>query len=324
MRHKLFPAIAFCCATLCMACNGRAQQRIETAAADTFRLDSADFVDSDSATAEVKLHMEYFTGKSPLASSVRRYVREQLEKLNGEELYGIYDPNGMEDQVEKTRKWGGEASDIHGMTAFYGRQMYENLRSESQKLNANVGTEYALRMVEDYELRLFCDAKKFVTFRASGYFYEGGAHGYPYMHAETFVRESGKRLTQVLDTTQTQALQPLLMQGISDYLNSWNEGEGYGEGEAVTPHTVKSYLLMDAMVGVGIEKIDSLADVASDVLVPLPQFTPALTEKGLLFTYNPYEIAPYSVGIITFTIPYEQLRPYLTEEVQRLVDMEEK
>lgn len=307
-----------------MACNGRTQQRTETAATDTFCIDSADYEGSDSATAEVKLHIEYFRGESPLARSVRSYVREELEKMNSEVQNDRYAPNGVSDQAENARKWDGEASDIHGMTAFYGRQIYENLRTESQELNANVGTEYALRMVQDYALRLLCDTERFVTLRVNGYFYEGGAHGYPYEDTKTFVRESGERLTQVLDTTQTEALQPLLLQGICDYLNSWNEGEGYGEGESITPHTVKSYLLLDMITGIGSGTADTLPDAAADYLVPLPAITPALTEEGLLFTYNPYEIAPYSVGIITFTVPYESLRPYLTEKVRQLVGMEEK
>ena len=33
------------------------------------------------------------------------------------------------------------------------------------------------------------------------------------------------------------------------------------------------------------------------------------------FIYQPYEIAPYAVGSISFTIPYENLKPFLTETV---------
>jgi hypothetical protein len=31
------------------------------------------------------------------------------------------------------------------------------------------------------------------------------------------------------------------------------------------------------------------------------------TSEGLVFCYNPYEIAPYSFGMIEFTIPYEKI-----------------
>ena len=36
-----------------------------------------------------------------------------------------------------------------------------------------------------------------------------------------------------------------------------------------------------------------------------------LTDKGVFFHYNPYEIAAFVVGGIDFEIPYEQLKPYL-------------
>lgn len=40
----------------------------------------------------------------------------------------------------------------------------------------------------------------------------------------------------------------------------------------------------------------------------------AFTEDGLLLVYNTYEIGPYSMGIIQFTMPYEQLRDFVKGE----------
>lgn len=53
--------------------------------------------------------------------------------------------------------------------------------------------------------------------------------------------------------------------------------------------------------------------------LPLPETPPYLTEKGMAFIYQPYEIAPYAVGSISFTIPYENLKPFLTETVNKLL-----
>lgn len=35
------------------------------------------------------------------------------------------------------------------------------------------------------------------------------------------------------------------------------------------------------------------------------------TEDGVIFLYNTFQIAPYSTGIIEFTIPFEEIKPYL-------------
>ncbi len=40
----------------------------------------------------------------------------------------------------------------------------------------------------------------------------------------------------------------------------------------------------------------------------------AINKDGLDFLYNPYEIAPYSMGTIEFSIPYEELEGVLREE----------
>ena len=46
----------------------------------------------------------------------------------------------------------------------------------------------------------------------------------------------------------------------------------------------------------------------------------ALTDSGLLFLYNPYEIGPYSEGMIEFTIPYRELKPLLRKRYRFLAD----
>jgi hypothetical protein len=38
-----------------------------------------------------------------------------------------------------------------------------------------------------------------------------------------------------------------------------------------------------------------------------------LTNKTVTFCYTPYEVAPYAMGMISVTIPYEKLRPLLND-----------
>ena len=53
--------------------------------------------------------------------------------------------------------------------------------------------------------------------------------------------------------------------------------------------------------------------------LPLPGNPPYLSETGLVFLYTQYEIAPYSSGMITFEIPFKDIRPFLTPEAQKLI-----
>ena len=58
-----------------------------------------------------------------------------------------------------------------------------------------------------------------------------------------------------------------------------------------------------------------LADIDEDpemmFSMPEPNDNFAVSEEGITWTYNPYEIAPYSMGIIDLTVSWADLKPYL-------------
>ena len=49
---------------------------------------------------------------------------------------------------------------------------------------------------------------------------------------------------------------------------------------------------------------------------------PALSDEGVVFSYQPYEIAGFAAGMYHFTIPYNLLRDYLTDEAKWCIGME--
>ncbi len=46
----------------------------------------------------------------------------------------------------------------------------------------------------------------------------------------------------------------------------------------------------------------------------LPQ--PGLSDKGVVFSFQPYTVSCYAAGTFHIMIPYEQLKPYLTERAK--------
>ena len=65
------------------------------------------------------------------------------------------------------------------------------------------------------------------------------------------------------------------------------------------------------------ELLDNL--MIEDRTIPLPVWEPYPTAEGLVFTYQQYEIASYAEGMPSFTVPYEEIQPYLTEEFRQLL-----
>ena len=46
-----------------------------------------------------------------------------------------------------------------------------------------------------------------------------------------------------------------------------------------------------------------------------------LTESGVVFSFQPYEIDCWAAGAYHFIVPYKQLMPYLTSGTKRLIDV---
>lgn len=59
-----------------------------------------------------------------------------------------------------------------------------------------------------------------------------------------------------------------------------------------------------------ISSIEGLQDVGINTELYIPDNF-LLSDDGVSFLYNPYEIAPYSMGSITLTLPYEDISTYL-------------
>lgn len=48
---------------------------------------------------------------------------------------------------------------------------------------------------------------------------------------------------------------------------------------------------------------------------------PGLTDKGVVFSFQPYAISCFAAGCFHFTIPYSDLKPYLTTRAKKLLDI---
>ncbi|MFK7945996.1 MAG: RsiV family protein [Saprospiraceae bacterium] len=128
-----------------------------------------------------------------------------------------------------------------------------------------------------------------------GYYgYLGGAHGMPGFYSSNYDLETKKELT------------------LNDLLNS--------KDSTVLKTLGEKYFRIDNEIGLN----DDLGEAGyfwdnkgfyfSEI------FT--LTNAGLMFTYSPYEIGPYAIGMPNFIIPYTELQPYFTENsvLKRLIE----
>ncbi|MBU6157746.1 MAG: DUF4163 domain-containing protein [Bacteroidetes bacterium] len=120
---------------------------------------------------------------------------------------------------------------------------------------------------------------RFISFVYSDYQFSGGAHGITQLKYFTWDRKAGKALMlqELFDQKAMDSLMPVLAKR---YLSE----NGYDPG---TP-------LYDA-------------GLFENTLVESPSSV-YLTDKGMIFHYNPATIAAYSTGMIDIFVPFQELR----------------
>ena len=146
----------------------------------------------------------------------------------------------------------------------------------------------------DFSLMKTDETDRYIVFLNEDYVYLGGAHGGIVGQGPlTFDKKTGDLVESFLEPSSLKDIQPLLRKGLADYFSD--------NGEEIAPENVDEYLMTD------------------NGIIPFPAWTPYPAENGLGFLYQQYEIAPYAVGMPGFTIPYDDILPFLTPEAKALL-----
>ena len=141
------------------------------------------------------------------------------------------------------------------------------------------------------------ETNAFITFITMGGQYTGGLHGIGFETGVTFSKSNGKTFGyDMMKDTDSPEFKQFIKEGLRKFFST--EGQ-----EALSDDD----LLQELVSYSG--SIDEL---------PLPDSEPYLTEKGVTFIYQPYEISYYAAGKPEFTIPYDAIRPYLTPQAVEL------
>lgn len=182
------------------------------------------------------------------------------------------------------------------ITALLQRAMAGNAETESTLKPLD---ELAQRFLDDYDeensidptypwnmdisLDLINQTPAYISIEESTSSYTGGAHPSTYTAIHNYERKTGHLLTLndlVLDPKKFLFTAERAFRKANDMA----EGEDFFD---------KGF------------EMDSLFVIAQNF---------AIEQEGLNFLYNPYEIAPYSMGTIEFSIPYEQLKGIIKPE----------
>ena len=179
-------------------------------------------------------------------------------------------------------------SEIDGPKAIetYGESLFESLSEDWHSVYDEMEPEARMgAFSKTHDITVLAETDRYITYHYQTYMYGGGAHGYTTEVGFTFRKSDGRQIP-LLTETESPQLASLIKEGV----------RGFFSGEAEKPYTDEELLEF-----LFIEEVSALNHI------PLP--------------VNPqYEIGPYSSGIISFEIPFDKIRPFLTTEAKALIE----
>lgn len=292
------------------SCGNKNAETADLENAFAYPLEMEDYAFADSskfANIEIKAVL-------PVAKdSVSQVIRDSLANIIGNSIRS-YQGSQMEDTKPLIAKYNGDEKDAKSMFDYYSKEVSKMLNSQAKDdydervkyweedttITEEQRKEYKESITPwDYSMdvtKTFEDST-YVVFSGSEYAYIGGAHGGVFgFGGITFRFSDGSKVNGFLKDNVVKDMQPLLKKGLKEYFNE-NADE-----KITTDQQLMENLQLSGENG---------------NLIPLPAWMPCPDEKGkgLVFTYQQYEIACYAVGMPSFVLTWEELKPFLKEDI---------
>ena len=293
-----------------VSCTNKTAETAELENPFTYPLEIENYTFSDSSRyANISIKVALPVAKD----SVSQVIRDSLVNIIGNSIRS-YQGSQMEDTKPLIAKYNGDEKDAKSVFDYYSKEVCKMLNSQAKEdydekvkyweedttITEEQRKEYKESVAPwDYSMEVTktSEDSTFVVFYDSEYSYIGGAHGGVFgFGGITFRFSDGSIVKGFLKDNAVKDMQPLLKKGLKEYFN-----ENADEKITTDQQLMEQLMLPDESKG----------------LIPLPAWTPSPDEegKGLVFTYQQYEIACYAIGMPSFVLTWEELKPFLREDI---------
>jgi len=254
---------------------------------DTVVVRSYEFTESDKY-AEIRVNACIPYGTDAATVAMRKSLLSIIDKSFG------YDWEG--NRIAPAYKDGYD--DVDKYTHYYISAHLKTMSAESKTFNTENETDEIMKSEDELNIVKSYETPSLIDFTISGSTYiSGAAHPSNFAYSVFFNKQNGKKMEQLFIKGAEKKMQKILVKGVTRYFKEC--------GEDCNEETVWDCLLLEN----------------NNKFIPLPQNTPSPTKDGLCFTYGQYEIASYAAGMPSFIIPYNDTKPYLTEETKQLLGL---
>ncbi len=243
------------------------------------------------STIECSYEVDYPKQSDSLSFGIKKFIAQKLS-----DIYLPY--NSEESSLKDYPLYNGNIQKCNDLVNFYaeGTKCYL-ISQQKEMMKERLEKDWIPRFQIDVKIKKRMETSTYITYSVAYNVTLGGAHGSYYYSESSINKNTACPLTQTVDTTKVLQIQPLLRKGILGYLKS--------NGIENVESDYKNYLFLP-----------------DDGHFPLPVHLASLTNEGVKFFYQQYEIASYAVGVVSFTIPYDAILPFLCREAKTLVENE--
>lgn len=261
---------------------GEATDSTDTEITNDTLVTEALFFESDEKQFAVDIYIDMPQGESELAKAITKFAYADIDTMTGERM------SGNPDKVfVSQRNKAGKGQD---MVNFFGKYNIEELKRCRVDMEDGDDRMYGY----SYRLTKAKETHQFVIYTRSTYVNLGGAHGYSGEINFIFVKPTGKLIKEVFEKSKEEEMQSLLRKGIVDYIRE--------SGWDVEEDNLMSVLML-----------------GDSPIIPLPLNSPLIEGDSLRLSYQPYEIAPYAMGMPSFSVSIKDAEPFLTEDAKKIL-----
>lgn len=174
--------------------------------------------------------------------------------------------------------YNGDYANGDSLVTFYAEKALKELT------DIHDGIEDEMTYTNELIIQKTYETDRIVTFEIQTDDFTGGAHGYGIYYGATFRKSDGQLINMNVlpnNIVENGYWKKLMKEGLKEYFE------------------VKTDRELEECIDVDINDL------------PLPETEVHFNEKGLVMTYQSYEIACYAAGRPSFVIPYSKLEPYM-------------
>lgn len=187
------------------------------------------------------------------------------------------------------RQYKGGVGNKDALANFMARYYFNTVRRE-------YGTDdedYPAALFSNLSLRVDQCNKRFVTYQMHTKDYYGGVHGYYTVRLISYDHVHHQEIGW------TYLFKPQSFDAILDLIDTEAQKDW-------------SYLYWTANIMSNIDAVDDADNLTGEKVLP----DLGLGKTGVVFSFQPYDIACFAAGSFHFTVPYKLLEPYLTDRAK--------